>query len=63
MIIIKDLFTVPELRRDPEDILYVFNHMILKIANEAVVDEGMGSIVSMHAHTATSREAAYCARS
>ena len=43
----KDLFTVPELRRDLEDILYVFNHMILRIANEAVV-EGMGSIVSMH---------------
>ena len=46
-IIMKDLFTVSELRRDLEDILYVFNHLILKIVNEAVV-EGMGSIVSMH---------------
>ena len=43
----KDLFTVPQLRRDLEDILYVFNHLILKIVNEAVV-EGMGSMMSMH---------------
>ena len=49
--IIKDLFTVPELRRDPEDILYVFNHMILKIANEAVVDEGMRGQHCEHART------------
>ena len=46
-VIMKDLFTVPELRRDLEYILYVFNHLILKIVNEAVV-EGMGSMMSMH---------------
>jgi len=51
VVIIKDLFTVPELRRDPEDILYVFNHMILKIANEAVVDEGMRGQHCEHART------------
>ena len=46
-VIMKDLFTVPALHRDLEDILYVFTHLALKIVNEAVV-EGMGSMISMH---------------
>jgi len=46
-VIMKDLFTVPALHRDLEDILYVFTHLALKIVNEAVV-EGMGGMISMH---------------
>jgi hypothetical protein len=46
-VIMKDLFTVPALHRDLEDILYVFTHLTLKIVNEAVV-EGMGSMISLH---------------
>ena len=46
-VVMKDLFTVPALHRDLEDILYVFTHLAHKVVNEAVV-EGMGSMVSLH---------------
>ena len=47
VVIMKDLFTVEALHVGLGDILYVFNHGVLHILNEAVV-EGMGSMVSLH---------------
>jgi hypothetical protein len=46
-VIMKDLFKVEALHTGLGDILYLFNHGVLHILNEAVV-EGMGSMVSLH---------------
>jgi hypothetical protein len=47
-VIMKDLILVLELNADAGDILYLFQHAVLKGRNEAVI-EGMGSMVSLHA--------------
>ena len=46
-VIMADLFKVEALHTGLGDILYVYNHAVLHIFNEAVV-EGMGSMLSMH---------------
>ena len=46
--IMKYLFTDKRLYSDVEDFVFLFNHMALKTANEAVI-ESMGCIVDLHA--------------
>ena len=46
--IMQTLFTETALNKNLQDILYLFNHCVLKTSCEAVV-EGMGNIGDMHA--------------
>ena len=46
--IMKDLYTNPDLYDKVHDWSYLYNHCVLKIQNEAVV-EGMGSTLNKHA--------------
>ena len=47
-VIMRDLLLTPALHNGLGDIMYVFQHAVLKGRNEAVI-EGMGSMVSLHA--------------
>ena len=44
----KYLFTDKRLHSDVEDFVFLYNHMALKTANEAII-ESMGCIVDLHA--------------